>query len=98
MAITPMGATIVAGTTETGDVLSNRIPIDMSPDITRKLEMNAPFTVLIDLMNSFETCKGRKFEWMERDDYQNTVTLTGAFAASDAVLTMATDYVRDDLE
>ncbi len=89
-----MSATLVSGSTETGDLLSNRIPIDMSPDITRKLEMNAPFTVLLDMMNSFETCKGRKFEWMERDDYQNTVTLSSAYTADGSAMTMTTDYVR----
>ena len=88
-----MNATLVAGTTETGDILSNRIPVDMSPDITRKLEMNAPFTVLLDMMGSFETCTGRKFEWMERDDYQNTVTLSSAYTADAATMTMADDYV-----
>jgi hypothetical protein len=88
-----MAADIVAGSVETGDLLSNRIPIDMSPDITRKTEMNAPFTVLLELMNAFETSKGRKFEWMERDDYQNTVTLSSAYTADAGVMTMADDYV-----
>lgn len=89
-----MNATLAAGSVETGDLLSNRIPIEMSPEITRKLEMNAPFTVLLDMLGSFETCKGRKFEWMERDDYQNTVTLTGAYTADAGAMTMADDYVR----
>ena len=89
-----MNASLVAGSTETGDLLSNRIPVDMSADITRKQEMNSPFIVLLEMANAFETCKGRKFEWMERDDYQNTVTLTAAYGADDGVMTMAADYVR----
>lgn len=89
-----MNATLVAGTVETGDLLTNRIPIDMSPDITRKTEMLAPFTVLLDMMNAFQVSTGRKFEWMERDDFQNTVTLSSAYTANSSVLTMATDYVR----
>jgi len=89
-----MDATMVAGATDTTDLLSNRIPIDMSPDISRKNENNSPFTTILDMQNKFQTCTTKKFEWMERDDYANTVTLTGAFTAAGSTLTIANDYTR----
>jgi hypothetical protein len=94
MAVEPMNADIFAGQSTTDDILNNRIPIDMSADITRKQENNAPFTVLLEMMNKFNTTTGRKFEWMEQDDYQNTVTLSAAYTANSTVMTMADDYVR----
>lgn len=88
-----MALTYTQGQTSTADVLSNRIPIDMSPEISRKVADIAPFTILVDLL-PFKECKGRKFEWMEREDWEITCTTTASALANANTLEFANDYKK----
>lgn len=83
----------VQGDTSTADMLSNRIPIDMSPEITRKVGDNAPFTILMNQLEG-EECDTYKKEWMERDDWANSATVSAAANADAGTLTFGNNEYK----
>lgn len=84
----PLKGTVGSGQVDHAGILSNRVTIDMDELIKRVDPNVAPFTVVVNKLG-FKPCSAEKVEWMERDDFDHTVTLSAGAAADATTLVLA---------
>jgi|GEM_PF-4332680 len=82
------------GSVNLSTMSANRIKIDRSELVERVHPDNAPYYVLLSMLD-FEPCSQEKYSFLERDDFQSTVTVAAAAnATATTVVLSGTDYNR----
>jgi hypothetical protein len=86
--------TAAQGLVDHDAVLSNRLVIDMSELVKKVDEDIAPFTKIVSTLD-FKPAHAEKFEFMEADDFDASVTISVASAAAATSIYVVTgDYVK----
>lgn len=85
-----MPGTAQQGSVDQTSILTNRQIIDMSSSILRPHADNAPFAFFAQTL-PLEDAIQEEFQWMNRDDYQATVTVTAAAGAGAGTLVVRSD-------